>query len=145
MKAGDSDALYTERIIALARQISGPFPLQKYDLSHRVVSALCGSWVEVEIACSPENPKRVQAFGCRFETCVLGQAAICIVRRSIVGQEFSDILKVCAQTIAMVETNGPEPPPPWQDLAVLKAVRPYRPRHSSALLVFRALEGALRG
>jgi NifU-like protein involved in Fe-S cluster formation len=45
---------------------------------------------------------------------------------------------------AMLKSGGPPPEGRWADLAVLAPVRDYKGRHASVLLVFDAVEAALK-
>ncbi|MGE5260344.1 MAG: iron-sulfur cluster assembly scaffold protein, partial [Actinomycetota bacterium] len=44
----------------------------------------------------------------------------------------------------MLKQGGPPPEGKWADLALLEPVRDYRARHASTLLVFDAVEDAIR-
>jgi len=43
----------------------------------------------------------------------------------------------------MLKEGGPPPSGRWADLAVLEAVRDYKARHASTLLVFDAVEDTI--
>ncbi len=45
---------------------------------------------------------------------------------------------------AMLKEDGPAPEGRWADLAILEPVRSFKARHASTLLVFDAVEDAMR-
>jgi NifU-like protein involved in Fe-S cluster formation len=64
--------------------------------------------------------------------------------REIVGSTAVELRAIGAAMRKMLKENGPPPAGKWSDLALLEAVRDYRARQPSTLLVFDAVEDALR-
>jgi NifU-like protein involved in Fe-S cluster formation len=64
--------------------------------------------------------------------------------REIVGSSSDELRAVGAAMRKMLKQGGPPPSGKWADLATLEPVRDYRARHASTLLVFDAVEDAIR-
>ena len=64
--------------------------------------------------------------------------------REVVGARAAELREVGAAMRKMLKEGGPPPDGKWGDLAVLEPVRDYKARHASTLLVFDAVEDAIR-
>jgi NifU-like protein involved in Fe-S cluster formation len=64
--------------------------------------------------------------------------------REVVGSTAVELRAVGAAMRKMLKEGGPPPDGKWGDLAVLEPVRDYKARHASTLLVFDAVEDAIR-
>jgi NifU-like protein involved in Fe-S cluster formation len=64
--------------------------------------------------------------------------------REVVGASAAELRAVGAAMRKMLKEGGPPPQGKWADLAVLEPVRDYKARHASTLLVFDAVEDAIR-
>jgi NifU-like protein involved in Fe-S cluster formation len=137
----DLDDIYSGRILELAGAISHTSRLPDPKLSATAHSKLCGSTVTVDLAV--ENG-RVTAFGQTVKACLLGQAACAVMAREITGTDAAELQQVGARMRTMLKAGGPPPDGRWADLAVLEPVRDFKGRHASVLLVFDAVEAALR-
>jgi NifU-like protein involved in Fe-S cluster formation len=135
------DDIYNTRILELSAAIprTGRLPApQGIGEAH---SKLCGSTISVELTLDGD---RVSDFAQNVKACLLGQAAASIVGREIVGTSLGEFRDVAETMRRMLKENGPPPSGRWSDLGLLEPVRDYRHRHASTLLVFEAVERAIR-
>lgn len=133
--------LYSAKIIEIAGNQPVPGRLAQPDASARKVSRVCGSSIEVDIAV---RDGVIVGYGHELAACALGQTSAAIVARHIVGTPIEEFRRVRAEMIAMLKADGAPPQGErWSDLKYLEPVRDYRPRHTSTLLVFEAVDAAL--
>ncbi len=133
--------IYTERILELAAAIPRTKRLAKPDASATAHSKLCGSTVSVDLCMEGDV---VTDYGQSVKACLLGQSAASVMGREIVGSSAEELRAVGAEMRKMLKQGGPPPSGKWADLAMLEPVRDYRARHASTLLVFDAVEEAIR-
>jgi NifU-like protein involved in Fe-S cluster formation len=86
----------------------------------------------------------VTDYGQTVKACLLGQSSASVMGREVVGSSAGELRAVGAAMRKMLKQGGPPPSGKWADLAVLEPVREYRARHASTLLVFDAVEDAIR-
>lgn len=137
----DLDDIYSNRILELAANIARTARLSHPDATASAHSKLCGSTITIDLTVEGD---RVTDYGQTVKACLLGQVSASVVGREIVGSSTAEIKEVGAAMRRMLKENGPPPAGRWGDLAVLEPVRDYRARHASTLLVFDAVEQALR-
>ena len=141
--SADSDLikLYSDRILALAADMSATTPLQDPHISVKKRSPLCGSVVTVDI-----NVKagKVTDYAQDVKACALGQAAASVVGRSIIGCDLAQIEKAHDALQAMLTSNGPTPDAPFDGLEVLLPAKDYTNRHASILLALEAASEAMQ-
>lgn len=135
------DDIYSDRILALSGAISRTQRLADPKVSATAHSKLCGSTVTVDLAVADG---RVVDFGQLVKACLLGQAACSVMAREIVGTDAAELRAIGAQMRAMLKAGGTPPEGRWSDLGVLAPVRAHKGRHASVLLVFDAVESALK-
>jgi NifU-like protein involved in Fe-S cluster formation len=133
--------IYTQRILELAAAIPRTMRIPAPDASATAHSKLCGSTVSVDLAMDGDV---VTDYGQSVKACLLGQSAASVMGREIVGSSAEELRAVGAAMRKMLKQGGPPPSGKWADLAVLEPVRDYRARHASTLLVFDAVEDAIR-
>ena len=136
----DLSELYSDRILEIAGNQPIPGRLLQPDASARRVSRVCGSMIEVDITVADGT---ITGYGHQISACALGQTSAAIVARNIAGTPVAEFRALSAQMRAMLTGEGPPPDGKWSDLRYLQAVRDYRPRHASTLLVFDAVVEAL--
>lgn len=137
----DLQNLYSERILELAANI--PFT-RRLDAPHASASAhskLCGSKIAVDLEMDGDV---VTAYGQDVKACLLGQSSASIVGHNIIGSTAGELRDIAGQMRRMLKEGGQPPSGRWADLAVLQPVRDVRVRHASTLLVFDAVEDAIR-
>jgi NifU-like protein involved in Fe-S cluster formation len=137
----DLQNLYNERILELAANI--PFT-RRLDAPHASASAhskLCGSKIAVDLEMDGDV---VTAYGQDVKACLLGQSSAAIMGHNIIGSTAAELRDIAAQMRRMLKEGGTPPAGRWADLAVLEPVRDIRARHASTLLVFDAVEDAIR-
>jgi NifU-like protein involved in Fe-S cluster formation len=133
--------LYSDRILEIAGNQPRPGRLAHADASARRVSRICGSSIEVDIAVTDGV---ITGYGHEISACALGQTSAAIVATHLVGTPVEEFRRVRNEMTAMLKDNGPPPAGDrWVDLKYLEPVRDYRPRHTSTLLVFDAVNDAL--
>ena len=141
--SADSDLikLYSDRILALAADMSATTPLQDPHISVKKRSPLCGSVVTVDI-----NVKagKVTDYAQDVKACALGQAAASVVGRSIIGCDLAQIEKAHDALQAMLTSNGTTPDAPFDGLEVLLPAKDYTNRHASILLALEAASEAMQ-
>ena len=133
--------IYTQRILELAAAIPRTSRLPAPEASATAHSKLCGSTVTVDLAMDGDV---VTQYGQSVKACLLGQSAASVMGREIVGSSADELRAVGAAMRKMLKQGGPPPSGKWADLAMLEPVRDYRARHASTLLVFDAVEDAIR-
>jgi len=141
--SADSDLikLYSDRILALAADMSATTPLQDPHISVKKRSPLCGSVVTVDIKV---KVGRVSEYAQDVKACALGQAAASVVGRSIIGCDQEQIEKARDALQAMLNSNGPAPEAPFDGLEVLLPAKDYKNRHASILLALEAASEAMQ-
>jgi NifU-like protein involved in Fe-S cluster formation len=133
--------LYSDRILEIAGNQPRPGRLAHADASARRVSRICGSSIEVDIAVTDGV---ITGYGHEISACALGQTSAAIVATHLVGTPVEEFRRVRDEMTAMLKEDGPPPSGDrWADLKYLEPVRDYRPRHTSTLLVFDAVNDAL--
>jgi len=133
--------LYSDRILEIAGNQPRPGRLATADASARRVSRICGSSIEVDVAVTDGV---ITGYGHEISACALGQTSAAIVATHIVGTPVAEFRRVREEMTAMLKDNGVPPAGArWVDLKYLEPVRDYRPRHTSTLLVFDAVNDAL--
>ena len=137
----DLDDIYSARILELAAGITHTARLARPGGSATAHSKLCGSTVTVDVSV---QDGRVAEYGQIVKACLLGQSACAVMGREITGSAPAELRAVCNQMRAMLKANGRPPDGRWADLAILEPVKDYKGRHASVLLVFDAVESALR-
>jgi NifU-like protein involved in Fe-S cluster formation len=135
------DALYSDRILALAANMPRAGRLAKPDASAERVSKLCGSRVTVDVVV---EDGRVLDFAQEVRACALGQASAAVLGAQVVGASVAELQLARDQLFAMLKTEGPAPQGRFADLAVLEPVKDYPARHASTLLAFEAVLAAAR-
>lgn len=133
--------LYSDKILDIAGNAVQPGRLASPDASARKVSRVCGSVIDVDITLSNGV---IAAYGHTISACALGQTSAAIVAREVVGTSVEDFTALSQQMRDMLKANGTPPGGKWSDLGYLEVVRDYPARHASTLLVFDAIEDALR-
>lgn len=132
--------LYSEKILELAANPPKADRLVDADVSARRVSRICGSVIDVDLKLKDGV---IIAYGHDISACALGQTSAAIVAREIVGTPAAEFRAVRETMTAMLKTQGSPPTGKWSDLGYLEPVREFKPRHTSTLLVFEAVNDAL--
>ncbi len=140
--ADDQDLmkLYSQRILALAASISHTDRLNQPDATVRKRSPLCGSTVEVDVNVSDGI---VTDFGQDVKACALGQTSASVLGANVIGLSKDQIRTGRDQLLAMLNSGGPIPDAPFQDLEVLLPATEYSNRHASIMLAFDAVLQAM--
>jgi NifU-like protein involved in Fe-S cluster formation len=133
--------IYSRRILELAAAMPRTARLDMPQATATAHSKLCGSTVTVDVAMEGDV---VTDYGQKVKACLLGQSSASVMGREIVGSTAAELRAVGAAMRKMLKEGGPPPDGKWADLAVLEPVRDYRARHASTLLVFDAVEDAIR-
>ena len=133
--------IYSQRILELAAALPRTARLAAPEATATAHSKLCGSTVTVDLAMEGEV---VTDYGQSVKACLLGQSSASVMGREIVGSTAAELREVGQAMRKMLKEGGTPPSGKWGDLAVLEPVRDYKARHASTLLVFDAVEDAIR-
>jgi NifU-like protein involved in Fe-S cluster formation len=143
-KAMSSDAdlikLYSQRILALAAEITNDTRLDNPLVSVKQRAPLCGSTVTVDL--DIEDGK-ISRFAQDVKACALGQAAASVAGRVMLGRTSLEIDTARDQLKTMLKLDGPVPDAPFEGLEVLIPARDYKNRHASILLCLEATSQAM--
>lgn len=134
-------AVYNEELIALSGEAMLPKPLEKFDISAKSVSPICGSEVEVQLSLDGE---RIKAFGFEVEACALTKSVVAVMAKAIIGKTRADVARAGSELEAMLEGKLVLPSGDWEKLRILEPVKDYKARHNSILLPFEAVEKAFQ-
>ena len=133
--------IYSQRILELAAALPRTARLATPEATATAHSKLCGSTVTVDLAMEGDV---VTDYGQSVKACLLGQSSASVMGREVIGASAGELRAVGAAMRKMLKEGGPPPQGKWGDLAVLEPVRDYKARHASTLLVFDAVEDAIR-
>jgi NifU-like protein involved in Fe-S cluster formation len=133
--------IYSQRILELAAAMPRTARLAMPQATATAHSKLCGSTVTVDLVMEGDV---VTDYGQKVKACLLGQSAASVMGREAVGSTAAELRAVGAAMRKMLKQDGPPPDGKWRDLAALEKVRDYKARHASTLLVFDAVEDAIR-
>jgi len=133
--------IYSRRILELAAAIPRTARLAAPQATATAYSKLCGSKVTVDLTMQGDV---VTDYGQSVRACLLGQTSASVMGREIIGSTAAELRAVGRAMRKMLKEGGPPPDGKWSDLAVLEPVRDYKARHASTLLVFDAVEDAIR-
>lgn len=138
----DSDLikLYSDRILALAADIPRTDRLDAPDATVKRRAPLCGSTVTVDVRV---EDGRIAEYGQDVKACALGQAAASVVGGHVIGATRDEIHAARDALKAMLTSDGPTPPAPFDGLEVLRPAQDYKNRHASILLSLDALSEAM--
>ncbi len=142
MTAAEQDLmkLYSQRILALAASIPHVGRLESPDGSAMKRSPLCGSTVTVDV-CVEDG--KISDFAQDVKACALGQSSASVLGSHAIGLTRDDVARGRDQLRAMIKEDGPDPEPPFDELAVLRPARDYKNRHASILLAWEATLAAM--
>jgi NifU-like protein involved in Fe-S cluster formation len=133
--------IYSQRILELAAGMPRTARLAAPDATATAHSKLCGSTVTIDLAMEDGV---VTDYGQSVKACLLGQSSASVMGREVVGSSAEELRAVGEVMRKMLKQGGPPPEGKWGDLAVLEPVRDYKARHASTLLVFDAVDDAIR-
>lgn len=139
MSDSDLIKLYSGRILELASDIPLTERLAEPQASVKRRSPLCGSTVTVDLSVADG---RVSAFGQDVKACALGQAAASVVGANVIGRTHAEISEALDGLRAMLKSEGPVPPAPFDGFEVLMPARDFKNRHASILLALEATDAA---
>ena len=136
-----TDDIYNKDILRLAASMPHVGKLENPDASANAYSRLCGSKVKVDLKMEGDT---VTDFAQEVKACALGQAASSIMGAHVIGSTAEELqgLEDCMR--AMLKEDGPPPQGKWAELALLEPVRNYKGRHASTMLIFEAVNDAIR-
>lgn len=141
MSGQGHEALYNERILALAAGLEKDDRLSAPDATVQMDSPLCGSRIRVDVKLGMDG--RVAEYGQQVRACALGQSSAAIMKAHAVGKTLSQLSSIRDQVAAMLKQNGAAPTGDWASLAVLQPAKDHKSRHASILLPFNAVVQAM--
>ncbi|MEQ8441498.1 MAG: iron-sulfur cluster assembly scaffold protein [Alphaproteobacteria bacterium] len=141
MPASGHEALYNDRILALAGSLLKDDRLSDPDATAQMDSPLCGSRIRVDVTL--DGSGRVAQYGQQVRACALGQSSAAIMKAHVTGKSRDELAAVGDQIELMLKRDGSPPEGDWADLAVLQPAKDHKSRHASILLPFRAVVKAM--
>ncbi|MGK7755041.1 MULTISPECIES: iron-sulfur cluster assembly scaffold protein [unclassified Roseovarius] len=140
--SGETDLikLYSARILELAADIPHHGRLDAPDATVKRRAPLCGSTVTVDLVTDGD---RITDYAAEVKACALGQAAASVVGRGIIGCTYAQVVEARDALKAMLKSDGPTPPAPFDGLEVLRPAQDYKNRHASILLTLEATAEAM--
>jgi len=140
-----SDPLYAKELLRLAANAVGAGRLDPFDAQGIAHNPTCGDKVSVTLRLDEHG--RVTRVAHETNACVLAQASSSILGAQLAGADRQKVQELHAAVETMLQ-DGPPPPAPFADYAVLTGAALYRNRHTCVLLpidaVLRARETAGR-
>ena len=133
--------LYSGRILALAADMPRTERLENPTATAKKRAPLCGSTVTVDLEVKDD---RITDYGQDVKACALGQATAAVVGANIVGLTIDQVKEGRDALFAMLKSDGPVPPAPFDALEVLQPAKEYKNRHASIMLAFDATLDALQ-
>lgn len=133
--------LYNSQILELAANIPRSNRLSHPDATATAHSKLCGSTITIDLKMDGD---RVTDYGQTVKACLLGQSSAAIMGRHVVGASAAQVRDIAARVRKMLKEGGAPPDEDWPEIKLLEPVRAYKARHASTLLVFDAVEDAIR-
>ncbi len=135
------DDIYSAPLLEAAGTIPAERRLVAPTAHARKASKVCGSVVEVELFVKDDI---VKDFAVAVKACALGQAAVSILSKSIIGATKAELYQLRDETRAMLKEDGPAPTNPrFAEVVKLQPIKDYPARQASTLLVFDAVCAAL--
>jgi len=140
--SGETDLikLYSARILELAADIPHHGRLDAPDATIKRRAPLCGSTVTVDLKTDGD---RITDYAAEVKACALGQAAASVVGAGIIGCTYAQVIEARDALKAMLKSDGPTPPAPFDGLEVLRPAQDYKNRHASILLTLEAATEAM--
>ncbi|MBY5988714.1 MULTISPECIES: iron-sulfur cluster assembly scaffold protein [Roseovarius] len=140
--SGETDLikLYSARILELAADIPHHGRLDAPDATVKRRAPLCGSTVTVDLKTDGD---RITDYAAEVKACALGQAAASVVGGGIIGCSYDQVVEARDALKAMLKSDGPTPPAPFDGLEVLRPAQDYKNRHASILLTLEATAEAM--
>jgi len=140
--SGETDLikLYSARILELAADIPHHGRLEAPDVTVKRRAPLCGSTVTVDLQTDGD---RITDYAAEVKACALGQAAASVVGHGIIGCTYAQVVEARDALKAMLKSDGPTPPAPFDGLEVLRPAQDYKNRHASILLTLEAATEAM--
>ena len=138
LKAGhepDLLKLYSNRILALATDLSHVGRLANPHASSKRRAPLCGSMVIIDIAM---DNGVITEFAQDVKACALGQASAAVFAANVIGCTAEQVRTARAEMASMLKENGPAPEAPFEGFEVLIPARDFANRHASILLAVEA-------
>jgi len=137
-----SDELYNQDMLALAADVAQPSHLENPDIVETAHSAVCGSQVTVELQIDKNN-QTVSDFGYEVEACALTKTVLAIMKTTIIGQNFQQIMVAGERLQRLLdedETVLAENWGVWEPLKIMETAQDYTMRHHSITLPFAAMQ-----
>jgi len=134
-----SDALYHDRIVALAKSRAGAGRLAAPTASARRDNPLCGDRVTMDVRLDEQGHMTELAHEVRG--CALCQASAVALAARAQGRAKSDLDALRREIEAVLNGTADGE----GDFAAFAPVRAYRSRHDCVILPFEALKAALNG
>jgi len=129
------DDLYPKDLLRLAADADGSAPLPNPTHRGNEVNPMCGDRVALELVISDG---RITAIGQETKACVICQASMSLLARTIPGRTLAEAEAMTASVTGMLRGTAAldEAVKAWD---LFSSVAPHRGRHGCVTLPFRAL------
>lgn len=134
-----TDALYHDRIVALAKSRQGAGRLESPTASARRDNPLCGDRVTMDVRLDGQG--RIAELAHQVRGCALCQASAVALTARVQGHPAADLPALRAEIEAVLDGSSPGD----GDFAAFAPVKAYRSRHDCVTLPFETLKAALAG
>ena len=134
------DTLYPNTLLRLAADADLVGPLVDPHVRVEGRSVLCGSTMTLDARFEAET-RRLAALGWRIDACAIGRASTQIMAENAIGWTGDDARKALAGVRGLLSGDD-DALPHLLHRDVLAAAAPYRARHGSALMPWKALVAA---
>lgn len=132
-----SDPLYRKDILRLAADAHGAGRLAQPDLSGTAHNPTCGDKVAIDLAIDSRG--RIAAVAQEAKACVLTQASASILGQALQNATREDVERLANEVAAMLASDGPAPPAPFEAYAAFQGAVTHRNRHRCVLLPIQAV------
>ena len=137
----NSNDMYQDEIVALAKSKTGAERLEKPDASVTLDNPLCGDRVTLDVTVSDGM---ITAVGHRVRGCMLCEAASALVARDAIGTDTSAVSGGRDNLEALLKSGAsPSEDDVWSTVTAFGPVAEFKSRHECVLLPFEALGKAV--
>ena len=137
-----SDALYQERIVALAKSRTGAGRLAAPTGSARRDNPLCGDRVTMDVTTDGEG--RILELAHQVRGCLLCQAAAAALAAAASGRDLAGIVRLHGGINKVIGRPADGQTEDIEAFSAFAPVREHKSRHDCVNLPFDALEAALK-
>jgi NifU-like protein involved in Fe-S cluster formation len=133
--------LYNRDILRLAASIPHQHRLGSPQGRVEMRAPVCGSRVAVDVVLDAAG--RILLLGQEVKACALGQASAALMGAHAIGRDGAELADA-RDCLAAYLAGDTDDPGQWPGLGILAGTQPFKARHASILLPFRAVAEAVQ-